>query len=78
MLVFIAGLAVAFFVFRTLGAQRSSGILRRAFWCCYVLWAPLVVYGLALTASPAHWGYVIGLLAGPLALYRMVLFVVQG
>lgn len=46
MLVFIAGLAVAFLVFRSLGAQRSGGILRRAFWCCYVLWAALVAYGL--------------------------------
>lgn len=78
MLIVIAGIAVAFFVFRALGAPRSGGILRRAFWCCYVLWAALVVYGLAFTASTVEWGWLIGFLAVPLVLYGMVVFIVRG
>lgn len=49
MILAILLLAAAFFTFRFLGAQRLGGILRRAFWCGYILWAALVVYSLVYT-----------------------------
>lgn len=76
-------LAVAVFAsryaFKALGAQRVGGILRRAFWCCYVLWAGLVLYSYSFTTSRTEWGWTAGLfLLGPLVLYRLVIFIATG